>query len=147
MIYKSLPTKSTCSFFFPRYPQSQQKKEEKSFYFYWASEVSPTLTSTIEIEIPNISIKMCGSLLRASATYCVGVAEHTIRLPRSQTPYLKVGFGLMIWQYVDANNLKIEMKRTKREERNNFGKRKGLEANMERLSELNELYNPMRIRN
>ena len=52
-----------------------------------ASEVSPTLTSAIEIEIhcvrryicPGMSRKMRGTLLRACATYCIGVAERSAR--------------------------------------------------------------------
>ena len=51
---------------------------------YWASKASPTLTSTIEIEIPPhadiyiyMSRKMRGTLLRESAMYCVGVAERS----------------------------------------------------------------------
>ena len=73
-------------------------------YYYWASEASPTLTSTIEIKIPcargyiyiqYMSRKLCGTLLRESATYCVGVTEcsEDNALPHSQTPYLNVAFG------------------------------------------------------
>ena len=64
--------------------------------YNWASEESPTLTSTIEIDIParaDIYIcpkKMRGTLLRASAMYCVG---RKLWIPHSQTPYLKVAFG------------------------------------------------------
>ena len=41
-----------------------------------------------------MSRKMCGTLLKVSATYSVGVAECSggIDLLRSQTPYLSVAF-------------------------------------------------------
>ena len=57
--------------------------------------------STIEIEIPPVlglfiyvSRKMRGTLLKVSATYCVGIVERSRdnELPRSQTPYLNVAY-------------------------------------------------------
>ena len=62
---------------------------------YWVSQAIPTLTSTIEIEIPAsvdiyvlyMSRKMCSTLLRTSAMYRARL------VPRSHTAYLKVSFG------------------------------------------------------
>ena len=58
-----------------------RKKLRVCYYcYYWASEVSPTLMSTIEIEIYIYiyKTKMRGTLLRTSATYCVGIMEHML---------------------------------------------------------------------
>ena len=105
------------------------------------SKASPALTTTIEIEIP-ARVEIYSYIYTCvqknvwqppegkCATYCVGITERVLWLPHSQTPYLKVAFDMaMRW----CEQLKSETKRTKREERNNFGKRKGHGTKTERL--------------
>ena len=97
------------------------------------SEASPTLTSTIEIEIPVrgdiytcvcVSWNMCGTVLRASAMYCLGVAECSggtgNDLLHSQTPYLKMllgtGSGYALERTIEKQNkLEKEKKQGQRE--------------------------------
>ena len=68
--------------------------------------------------------KMHGTLLRASATYCIGFAERTLRYSELN-PLSKGSFWVKDLAMRRYEQFICEMKRTKREERNKFGKTKG----------------------
>ena len=67
---------------------------------------------------------MRGSLLRASATYCIGVAERSRSGEAKLNPLPKGIFWLKDLAVRWFEQLKSEAKRTKREECNDFNKKK-----------------------